>query len=87
MKSEEKKFIHKWVVRGAKSILTAAIVWTVAFFTGIYNNVKDLQAYEKVQDIKIENIKSKQKSITDKVDDLHWYLIRRKDVDLNKKNQ
>ena len=82
-----KELLNVWLVRGAKSILTAGAVWTVAFVTGIYNDVQDLQANERVQEIKIESVKNKQKNISDKVDDLHWYLIRRKDVKIDKEDK
>lgn len=80
----DKDLLNKWLLRGAKSILTAAVLWTVAFIMGIYNDVEDLQAREKVQDHKIQTVEKKEAKTAEKVDDLHWYLIRKNDVKINK---
>lgn len=80
-----RELLNVWLVRGAKVLLTAFIAGLGPFVFDIYNDVRDLQAHEKIQDVKINSVKVKQSSISTKIDDLHWYLIRKNDVKINKK--
>lgn len=80
----DRKLLNKWLARGAKSLLALFIAGIGPFILGVVNDIKDLQAHEKVQDIKIQVVEEKEIATSEKVDDLHWYLIRRKDVKINK---
>ena len=81
----DRELLNRWLARGAKFLLPIFAAGLIPFIVGFVSDVRDLQAKGLVQDVKIKVIEDRQTATSDKVDDLHWYLIRRKDVKIDKK--
>lgn len=79
-KKLDKDLLNTWLVRGAKAILTGAVAVTGTFIFEVYNDVVDLQANEKVQNVKIEAVIKESNDTKKKIDDLHWYFIKKNNV-------
>ena len=73
-----------WIVRGAKAILTAMIAGAIPFLLSADGEIKANRTKIAVNKSKIEELNTKSIQISKQVDDLHWHLIRSKDVKIEK---
>ena len=86
-KHSSEEFIHTWLVRAAKAILTVILTGLVGIGTGIYQDVKALQTEDKLnkqtineQETKIKGLGTKLEAQAKQINDIHWFLIQRNNV-------
>lgn len=78
----------QWFNLAAKVIFTGMVAGLGPFVFEIYSDVKDLMANDRVQDQKIKSVELKAESTAQKIDDLHWYFIKKNNVKVpNSKGQ
>ena len=73
-----------WIVRGAKVILTTMIGGAIPFLLSAHGEIKANRTKIAVHRSKLEELNKKSIQQSKQVDDLHWYLIRSKDVKIEK---
>ena len=69
-------FINKWLVRGAKFLLTVLVGGMITLATTLNQTVNNIKADSQVQKEKIEENTKNIEVFKKQIDDLHWYLIR-----------
>lgn len=73
-------FINKWLVIGAKCILTALVGGLITLGTTLNTTVSNLKAASNLQKEQVKKNTEAVSEIEKKIDDLHWYLIRANNV-------
>lgn len=75
-----KQWIQKKLVLGAKFILITVATGLGPVVWGIYTDITELRSKEKLQDQKIEQVEKKNAKMGKQINDLHWHLIKSKNV-------
>lgn len=83
MKKEEEvlnRFVHKWLLIGAKAILTVLFGGLLTFFATLNSTVNNLKAEAMVDAEKVSKNSSEIKDLKGMIRDIHWLLIKSKNI-------
>lgn len=91
--NSEEKFLRTLLQKGAKVILPIIFGGIATFFWSFYRDVQGVLANDAVQDEKIiqvnkshQSLKAENKDIKNQVNEMHWYLIKRNNVKVPRKD-